>query len=432
MNSTPRPHFEETDWLDFIQQAAGPAQSQEMRRHLAGCVECSRRLDAMRRLSDAIPFSKSILFEEAASGDGHDAAVARRAAAAISERAPVDRTAMSTAFAEDAPAAFPWTPEELETACAITRELLRSDFARAGRIARSAIAAIESGVEGTTTEGTLRVVAAYARRMEGDSARALDELERARPIVEAGSRAPEDDLALWSYVSGSALLDLGRTKAALEAFDLSASLCRLLEDFPREARCRIMKAVIVADLGGQEEAIRIYEELLARESDLEDPRLVGMIYLNLGSDLIDVDRLADAKRAYARAVEILRKTGETARLARLRSGLAKMAAREGRYEDACEIAISLRSSFRSSNLGWDEIHLELRIADFLLHLGRSAEAAEVCRNLLPRIRELGLSAEAERAVEYLTQSELDLERVAKVTRFLERVEKGEDARWSVA
>ena len=48
MNATPREHYEEIDWLDFVQGSADRSQAGEMHHHLARCEACRGRLDSMR------------------------------------------------------------------------------------------------------------------------------------------------------------------------------------------------------------------------------------------------------------------------------------------------------------------------------------------------------------------------------------------------
>ena len=445
MNATPRVHFEELDWLDYAQGEAAPRLAAEMQHHAANCAECRERLESMRRLAAGLPFAGELLEGESRAIEAErapfDVESVARAARATVEAAPRDfdahRRELLDAFSSSEGAGYRWTAPSYEAARVAGRELLRSDVPLAGRIARAALGALENdpgrqeiGADGV--EGVLRTVAAYVLYTEGESERALEELEKARPAIELLSRVPEDDLAFWSYVSALALRDIGRAEAALEALDVAEKLAQILDDFPRQARCRIVRAAILADLGKPEESIAIHETLLAREGELEDARLLGMIYNNLGADLLDTDRTDDARRFFARAAEIFRKTGEQVRMLRIRAGLATIAAREGRYQDSLDTALELREHFRSKNLGWDEVHTEIRIVEALLRLGRSAEAVETCRRLLPRIEELGLSREAARAVAFLTEAELDLDRIRKVRQFFGRAERNPNPRWSAA
>ncbi len=446
MNATPRRHFEELDWLDYAQGEAGRSLAGEMQHHLSECSDCRLRLESIRRLAAALPFARDLVEGDSNLPEEEGTAIdlgsivrrARESADAIAPDREETRAEIVEAFSSAGREGFPWAAPFYEAARALTRELLRTDVPLAGRIARSALSALEKApgreaLRSDGLEGVLRTVAAYVLFSEGESERALEELERARPILETLSRVPEDELSLWSYVSALALRDLGRAEAALAALDLAERLQGLLEDFPRQARCRIVRAVILADLGRRQDAIRIYEGLLARGgAELEDARLLGTIHLNLGSDLIHVNRLAEAKREYAKAAEIIRRTGELRKLVSIRAGLVEVARLEERYQAVYDIGIQLRADYRSQNLGWDEIRIELRIAEALLHLGREAEARKACGKILPRIHELGLSAEAARAVEYLTEAELSFASLEKVSRFFDRHRKDDTQRWSAA
>ena len=135
-----------------------------------------------------------------------------------------------------------------------------------------------------------------------------------------------------------------------------------------------------------------------------------------------------------RASVLLKSTGQEAMLSRVRIGLAGIAERENRLEEALEMRIALRADYRTLSIPWEEIQLELDVAVLLLKLERGAEAAAICAALLPRIESLGLEREAAKAVAYLAEAQesVDLAGVGRVRDFLRRLEAGEDLRWSAA
>jgi hypothetical protein len=147
-----------------------------------------------------------------------------------------------------------------------------------------------------------------------------------------------------------------------------------------------------------------------------------------------VGLLDEARRIYVRASALLKSTGEERRLFRVRCGLASIAEAEGRLEEALAIRMALRPEFRALSIPWEEVQTELDIAALLVKLDRGAEAAAICRDLLPRIEALGFEREAARAVSCLAEAEneVDLARIGRVRDFLRRLENGEPVRWSAA
>ena len=55
MNATPRVHFEEIDWLDYVQDELEPDAKKELSAHHAECVRCQETVASLERLSRAIP-----------------------------------------------------------------------------------------------------------------------------------------------------------------------------------------------------------------------------------------------------------------------------------------------------------------------------------------------------------------------------------------
>jgi hypothetical protein len=119
---------------------------------------------------------------------------------------------------------------------------------------------------------------------------------------------------------------------------------------------------------------------------------------------------------------------------RVREGLSKIAVQENRLEEALAMKISLRPDFKALSILWEEVNLELEIAELYLKLGRSQEAASICRSILPSLEGASLPQEGAKALAYLVEAEreLDVERLGRVRQFLRRLENSEDVQWSAA
>ena len=422
MNATPRPHFEEIDWFDYVQGDVDAAAARELDAHLSGCSRCRGVVREYERLARAVPAALHLVSDDRAPGsrERRDAAVLAAAVEGARETADPSesrRGAILAAFAA-AGGDLTWNLPLLEEANALGRELLRTDVPLAGRILRSALAT--SGLD-RGIAASLSATLAYVLRDEGDVSRALQTLDRVRDDLGSGSAVLEVELGFWHYVRATVLYGLRRVDEALADVRASREIYELLEDGDRIVRCGQSEAVFLSDLGRLDEAIALYRRLVDHPPAGESPAARAVLLMNYGADLVRSDRLPEARAVYARAIDLLTKTGQTKHLMRVREGLSNIAARENRLEEALAI------------LSEDVVH-ELGIAELCIRLGRSSEAAAICRDLLRRVEGASLHGEAAKALAYLVEAEreLDVERLGRVRQFIRRLESGEELRWSAA
>ncbi len=440
MNATPRPHHEEIDWLDYVQDGIAADARFALDAHLSGCASCRETVASMERLSRALP--EAFRLVERPDADGEDEAaesIADRATSRVAGKlagADARRETVLSAFADPAASGFPWDAALLEEAASVCRDRLRTDPAFAGRIVRSALAFAESRAAAEKDPGTiaaLRCSFAYVRLTEGAAEESLSILDSARAGLSEVS-VPEIELGFWHYVRSRALYSASRPAEALVEIRAARALYELLEDRDRIFRCRQAEALLVSDLGDPREAVRLYRGILEDTRLGDDRALHANLLMNYGLDLVRSDELDEARRVYVRASALLKSTGQEAMLSRVRVGLAGIAERENRFEEALDMLVALRADYRARSIPWEEIQLELNIAELLLKLGRGSEAAAICAGLIPRIEPLGLDREAAKAVACLAEAEkpVDLAGVGRVRDFLRRLEAGEDLRWSAA
>jgi len=442
MIATPRSHYEEIDWLDYVQGETHGRFREDLEAHLAVCAECDGTVKSYGRLARSLPAAISLVCDvEIESSESENEAII---AAALAEdrwrndAADGREESILAVFAQDCPSPFPfrWTRALLEAAHPLCRALLRTDVAKAGRILRSALA--PSGIgrvpDASGLEASLRASFAFVRMSEGAVEECLRILDQVRPVLEADLPVPEIELAYWHYVRASALRSVSRAEDALLEIRASRALYEVLEDSDRLARCRQVEAVLVSELGNPERAIGMYRELIAETSPGRDARLHARLLTNYGSDLARAGRSSEAKAIYTRALDLLQRTGLDDQTFRIRAGLSRIAESEGRLEDALAMNVAMRPDVRAVAVPWEEVIHELEIARLYLELGREAEAAKICRDLVPRAEELGLEKETADALAYLTETEREpgLTRIDRVVRFARRRHEGEDVRWSAA
>ena len=439
MNATPRTHFEEIDWLDYVQDELEPEAKSALSAHLSECGPCRDTVASMERLSRAIPAALRLV-------EAPDAAAAERSADAIVDAArsrseerfasaEERRDALAAVFSGDGPSrGFAWDAGLVDEASAFCRERLRTDPALAGRVLRSALAFVDARNDADAAAAApLRASFAYVRMVEGAVEEALALLDAVRGALDEAP-VPEIELGFWHYVRAQALYNSSRPDEALVEIRAARSLYELLEDRDRLARCRQVEAVLVSHLGRPEEAVALYRKILEDTRLGDDRALHANLLMNYAADLVRSGQLEEGRRVYVRASGLLKSTGQERMLFRVRAGLSGIAERENHLEAALAMKIELRADYRALSIPWEEIQHELDIAELLLKLDRGAEAAAICRALLPRIDGLGFQREAAKAVAYLAEAEkeVDLGRIGRVRAFLRRLEGGENIRWSAA
>lgn len=438
MNATPRPHFEEIDWFDYVQGDLDAAAVRDLDAHLGGCAPCRQTVREYERLARAVPAAIHLVADDRAPGnrESRNAVVfAAAAAAAAGARERIDpadaRLRTILAAFEETGLAPAWDAELVEEAGALCRDLLRTDVPLAGRILRSALAhpGLDRGIA-----ASLSATLAYVLRVEGALDSALETLDRVRGDLGSGSAVLEIELGFWHYVRATVLYSLRRLEEGLAEIRASREIYEMLEDGDRMVRSGQSEAVLLSDLGRLDEALALYRRLVDHPPAGESPSARAVLLTNYGADLVRAGRLSEARSVYARAIELLTRTGQSKSLMRVREGLSNIAMRENRLEEALAIKIALRPDFRALSIPSEDVVHELGIAELYIRLGRASDAAAICRDLLPRAEDAKLHREAAKALSYLVEAEreLDLERLGRVRQFIRRLDNGEDLRWSAA
>jgi tetratricopeptide (TPR) repeat protein len=443
---TPRPHFEELDWLDFEQGFLEPRERAEMEGHLSDCLPCRERAGSLRRLSRGLGPMRELL--ESAGRDSVEANEAVVAAAVRTAEEIADWSDRARAelvrFGEVLPP--PGSVRNLswyhvEAANRLARECLAKELPRARSLVdwcRTALDELDGrqdrGQVPGGLAGAVRATGAYLRLTEGRPAEALEEIDAARGLPAGPLPLRDLETAFCSYVRTTCLHHLSRFEEGLREIASCEEIYAAYGDGRRRARSRFWRAILLSDGGAPERALPIYDELLSDKDLIADAPIHAILHLSLANDLIFTGETARAKAVYARAAVLLKKTGQQDRLFRIRVGLADIAYREGRVEEALNLNLQLRPVFRERRLAWDEVRRELWIIRQLLELERFGEARSLCSALASRAEELSLKDEARRALSLLARAdrELTAERVTRVQSDIDLLSRGEVSRGSVA
>ena len=160
---------------------------------------------------------------------------------------------------------------------------------------------------------------------------------------------PEIELGFWHYVRAAVLYNLRRLDEALHEIRASGKSTRCSRTETGSLRCGQTEAIFLSDLGRLDEALALYRRLVDDPPAGESP----------AARAVSSDQLRRRSRAapaafprrgavYARAIDLLTKTGQTHLLMRVREGLSNIAVRENRLEEALAMKISLRPRLQAS------------------------------------------------------------------------------------
>jgi len=444
--NTPRAHFEELDWLEYAQGRLDREEKLLLDDHLETCSSCRDRLKEFERMVTALDPLWDFIRPEGDRPAAEDQALMERAEkiADTIDREVTQARAELVALGPALPA-----PESfvnlshvyVYAAILIARESFATRFEESRNLITWAVAALERLQEDDSKKlpwpglaGAVGSCMAYLRHREGKPLQALSELDAARTLLDLPVPLRDLEMAFWSYVRAGCLHNLSRFEEALREISSAEEIYAAFGESRRAARSRFLRAIILSDSGNLREALPLYESLVQDKDAMADAPIYALLYLSFASCLVFSGDLKRAKSAYAKTAGLLKKTGQEDQLFRVRVGLADIAHREGRLEDALDLNVRLRSEFRERRLPWDEVRRELWIIREFLELERFEEARETCRALASRAEELSLTAEARSALAYLADAEeaLSAEAIASVQEVLQRIERGISTRWSVA
>ena len=276
---------------------------------------------------------------------------------------------------------------------------------------------------------------AYAWPFMGNSLRVAGKLNDAEAaFVRAASLAQAAGGAL-SPLDGMRRLDLEASlrrdqRRPLEALKLleHAGQAPRLTPIAR-ARLLIMKAGALEVLGDSERALAVLREAEPAVVAGQDPRLLWLLRFGSAVNLCLLDRAAEAE-ALLRGPHGLRvlaeQSGNGLDKLRLRWLAARIAAGQGRTEEAIETLSGVRADFIELKMDCDAAVATSELAALSLEIGRTAEVKALTRQSIPIFHARGILPEARNALALFCEAvERETVTVALARRlvvFLERVQ----------
>jgi tetratricopeptide (TPR) repeat protein len=274
-----------------------------------------------------------------------------------------------------------------------------------------------------------------ARRVGNDllgAAQAFDESKRLWNAGEAGDEG---------FLDGSRLLDLEASlrrdqRRLPEALKLVEQAAAASQGGEAMGRLLLKKAKILEELGEYPAALselRKAAQLLAAPSEL---RLGLVLRFNLADILCHLGRTAEAESMLPEVRVVAVRLGNDLDLVRLRWLEGRVAAGQGRFEEAAAAFRQVRDDFERRQLPYDQALVTLELAALLVGRGRTGEVKQLARRAAPVFLALEIHREAQRALAVFRQAAaeetLSVELARRLVAYFYRARHDDQLRFEVA
>jgi tetratricopeptide (TPR) repeat protein len=383
--------------------AAGESRTEAVatRRHLAACAACRKRLTTSQRIHAGLT-AIGVMEKRRAK---KPATTARTAAYRETvgrffgeslQGARGGETVLSAARAgaDELAAAMraldgkPWRGFALLYAAQKGGPLVAADPRKALALAKAIQAEASSLLAANrdaraTTPAPRQAVQAEAHLLESQALVMMGESSAREPVTAARPLFAEaGDLGF-----GAALCDYYEGEAAsferdyVNAERLIRRAMRVFEEFRQDhllAKAEAAIATILGNRGDHDEALRCFDRSIALFDPERDMRLLTMTLNNRANSLAHLSRFDEARASYARAMTLALRTGSTAQLRFIRTGLAELDFLRGQHTRALRAFREIAAESAANGSPTDVLFAKLYVAECLGRTGQiSAMEAEV-------------------------------------------------------
>ena len=268
-------------------------------------------------------------------------------------------------------------------------ELLPVEDSRV-RLLRSELAFVRGDFEAAQTEAEMALVASSADRVQvlirlADIALYLGEFSEAQRYGHSALDAigEDDNFSVRARCQGivAATEFFGGDIAAAEARFRSA--LELVESAPDADRDRVLRATILANIGGVAEvkhewarAENLHREALRLRREVADARGAVQSLHAVGRARLGADDRAEAEQYLSEAEHLAEGLDETLERAKIRQTRADLLLQDGDAQGARKLAAAALATFIDSRTRYDVTHARIELARIARASGQGREAAE--------------------------------------------------------
>lgn len=235
---------------------------------------------------------------------------------------------------------------------------------------------------------------ANALRVSNDFAGADEAFARAWELWRAGTVADSDLVPEWRMLDLEASLrrEQHRFSEALELLDRAGSAHR---GNPADAgRLLLQKEHVFEQMGDVQSALAVLAEAASFIEAAEDPRLLFALLFKKANNLCHLERYAEAFGLLPQVHELAVRLGNGLDLIRVVWLAARVAAGQGRKEEAIAGLEQVRRDFTVRQLPYDAARSSLELAVLWLEAGHTAEVRELAFAMTWIFKAQGIHREA--------------------------------------
>ncbi len=272
-----------------------------------------------------------------------------------------------------------------------------------------------------TVLGEANLLRSQALLSQGRPAEARTAAQKARAKFRKAGEDPFTD-ALCDYFEGSAA---GFMHAYERGEKLLARASNIFATYKQPnwlGRSVLAQATLLLQSGDAEASLPMFDEGLASLDPKQDAHAVAAGLLNKGAALVQLNRLDQARIAYARALKLTVPLRLYELTQSIRNGLAETEFRRGRFERALTQYSKLAEDARRAGLPGQYLRAILYVAECLGELSRRKDMERIIDRLRgdELVSRFGRSPAFEELFAVLSKGELEAGLIAHVRGFFER------------
>lgn len=241
-------------------------------------------------------------------------------------------------------------------------------------------------------------------------AAALFDLARFTDAIDACSQAemyyglrdvPEKTATL-DLLRGQVLHRLGQREKGIQVVESSANLLLSWCNNPRRyVEGRTILAGLLFREGRYEDAARVLDDSIEYAQSEGDSALLAYIVDQTGAYWYGMGDLPKAKECLDTALRLFTEVGMASEALRVREGLAKVLATQGRYNEAVSEQFTIRSEYLRMGMPVVAAIAGLEVLDYLFLAGRTDDVRSLCLEMIQTFSSARLPDRAMRALAHL-------------------------------
>lgn len=412
-------HYDETAFQDYLDDPEGFASRDALEAHVSACTPCRTLLDELRAFDEAL--AADSLWELAGRANENPPEAIRVLAEMLAREdsdaaellAPLVASPVSFRRANVSAIPAMRTAGVVRRLCAESRSLRERQPMHALVVADAAIAISDQlpvprypqplldELRGDAWHERANVLRYLGRHPE-----ALDALDIAERAY-SGSPVAVYWTAIVEYSRAVIFIETGKLEEAARLSRRSARIFRQFGEDERYVHAKILEGAILFDHSRFREARDLFTELLNLAKRLGDAASLARLYLNIANCQLRLNELASADSYFTRALSLYEALGlETERI-RTRWSIGCLRIAAGDVPDGLARLREARREFEELGARTDAALVTLDIAEVLLAGETSAgatEAAELCSGLVESFTAVGMTGNALTALAFLQEA----------------------------